>query len=84
MSSQIDAVAHNLNSKKIIGHFMGKGSGSLSKIIHMHMGETCTGTSQVDLSPTKWTALHFTEDRLYHFHNRKKNAKGKETMPKTW
>ena len=72
MSSQIDAVAHNLNSKKMVEHFMEKGARSLSKIIHKHIGVTCTGTSQVDLSPIKWTALHFTKDGLHHFYNRKK------------
>ena len=38
MSSKIDAVADNLNSKKLVEHFIEKGSESLSKIIQKHTG----------------------------------------------
>ena len=61
MSSQIDALAHNLNSMKMVEHFMEKGCGSLSKVIHKHMGITCAGTSQVDLSPTNDLSYSFME-----------------------
>ena len=37
---------------------------------HGRRGATRTGTSHIDLSPTKWLVLHFTDDQLCYFYDK--------------